>query len=83
MIIVRTLMLCVTVIILLAAYSVYSNMKWQEYAEQHECTVVSKTNGYHIMQPSYNIANGTWSTAPIYYPGHTVYKCKNGTEYSR
>ena len=79
----RTVLVCATMIAALGAYNVYDYMRWQEFNELHECVVAGKTQGYHIMQPSYNVASKTWSTSPVYYPGHTDYKCNDGTEYTR
>lgn len=79
----RTIMVCAAFIAVLVGYSVYDHMRWQEFDELHECAATSKVAGYHIMQPTYNVSNGTWSTSPVYYPGHTVYKCNDGKEYAR
>lgn len=79
----RTVVTCVALISVLAAYSIYDHIRWQEFEEQHECTVMFKTAGYHIMQPTYNIVTKVWSTSPVYYPGHTQYKCNDGNEYAR
>lgn len=77
----RAFWACIVLVVVLFVYSVYNYMRWQEFAEMHECSVKEKITGYHIMQPTYNPSLNQWSNKPVYYPGHTVYKCNDGKEY--
>ena len=79
----RTVASCIVLIAGLASYSMYDNSRWKAYAELNKCEPVGKTQAFFAFQPKFDSYSKQWSTAQIYYPSKTVFKCNNGKEYTR
>lgn len=79
----RVIFTCFALLGILAVYSVYRDMRLQEYLEQHECTYSGKTQEYFALVPSYNPSTKHWTTTPVYWPAREIYKCNDGKEYTK
>ena len=81
----RTLIVIVSIALIgaLVIYSIHNDQKWQEFSNKHSCNVIESTEGYYISTPVYNSATKSWIVQQTYYPGHKVYKCSDGKEYTR